>query len=163
MVPDKDVKDLLYITFDSRDGEMTIDDQTGNDLIVNIDYTSFFGTYHQGSMNLMINKSGDSHFIDFEGSKKEETSTVTEEYMWKVEGLSESNEVTITDVSTTRHLYFELNGKAVCEYLEASNIPNSSINPKHVWDSSLSFKQELVNCNCEGESRMLITLVFDAS
>ena len=162
VVEDEDYIDDVNINFDSRDGTTNIDSDN-NSMRVEIDYTGFLGTEYLGYIEASLDSEGGIHLTDFEASVSETNETVFQNYAFKVENLEESSDEVIEDVSKLRYLRFEVNGAALCVVLDRSMIIGESGNPVYFWNSNFSFSEELIDCDCQDISSLIITYVFDAN
>jgi len=155
------IKEILYFTFDTRDGSIMINN-SNDELSVAIDYTSLLGTKHTGEIISRIYKNGDRHFVDFEGNKMEDSGSIMTSYAFAIDGVEETKDEVIDDVTKTRELSFELTGMDVCTFLNASTNSTYIDNPYFVWDSGI-VKDELIQCDCMAGSRLLVKYVYHAN
>jgi hypothetical protein len=160
-VPPKDVKDLLYLTFDTRDGDIVIN-SSKDGLTVDIDYTGILGVEHKGKITTRLYKNGDKHYVDFEGTKEEVTNTVQTYFAFAVNDVEETSDMIINDVTITRELVFELLDADVCMALNSAMNSSSTDNPYYAWLSS-GLNDQLIQCDCMMNSQLLIKYVYDAN
>lgn len=166
-------EDAVNIYFDSRDGQVSIDENT-NELMVNLDGTGLFGELHKGHFIARISKSGETFKLDFEATRKDSTSSVSEEYSFAVSELSHTADRTEGDPTIYRYLEFELIDMDVCSTLDANYnplataptstnnvLPNALNNPFYYWHSEGSIRDNLVNRDCASGANLKITLVFN--
>jgi len=169
------VLDDINIYFDSRDGQVSIDENT-NELTVNLDGTGLLGELHEGHLIARISKSGETFKLDFEAVRKDMTSSVTEEYSFAVSELSHTADKTEGDPTIYRYLEFELLDMNVCNTLDANYnslattptstnnvLPNALNNPFYYWHSENSIRNNLTNRFCTSGANLKITLVFNVS
>jgi len=167
------VSDFINIYLDSRDGQVSIDENT-NKLPVDLDGTGLFGELHEGHFIARLSKSGETFKLDFEGRRKDMTSSVTDEYSFSVSELSHTADRTEGDPSIYRHLEFELIDMYVCNALDANYnplataptstnnvLPNALNKPFYYWHSENSIRENLTNRFCTSGANLKITLLFN--
>lgn len=150
----QDLKDLLILQFDTRDGNMMFDANTG-EVTTAVDYTGTLGTIHTGYINATISEAGDQHVVDFDAQRMEVAGSVVTTYGMEVSNVAETRNEVINDVTSTREISFELSDMDVCTFLKSGSTLKA--NYKSVYPP---FTDELVDYDCSANASLIITFVY---
>lgn len=150
----QDLKDLLILQFDTKDGNMKFDENTG-EVMTTLDYTVIFGLVHSGYINKTISKVGDKHVVGFDAERMKVAGSVVTTYGKEVSNVDETRNEVINDVTSTRQISFELSDMDICNYLKSGSTLKA-----HYKSIFPPFTDELVDYDCSSNASLIITFVY---
>jgi hypothetical protein len=153
-----DIKDQLYMVFDTRDGDMSINESTG-EINTSIDYVGVLGAIHKGSISARLVENGGLSYLDYAAEMRDTAGTVITHYEFQVTSVPESSNVIIDDITKTREITFELSGTEVCRFLTDDTKDPPVFNASYHFESQ-PLTEYMSNCDCSGESSLSIVFVY---